>query len=166
MNPDLRSAFVADMTTATLTFSREFDAPRALVWRAWTEAQLLDRWFAPEPLTATTKSMDFRDGGHWHFAMIMPDGTEHWSRFDYVSIRPGEGFEALDGFSDAAGGINPDLPRSTWVAEFEDHGPRCVVRSVTRYASAADLQIVIDMGMEAGVRSTWERLDALLPSLA
>ena len=118
MTSDLRFDFVANKAARTLTIAREFAGPRQLVWDCYTKSELLDQWFAPKPLTTRTKHMDFRPGGYWHFAMIMPDGQEYWSRQDYQSIDPINGYTALDGFSDETGQVNPDLPRSTLQVTF------------------------------------------------
>ena len=71
-----------------LIVKREFDAPLSKVWDAHTKSELLEQWFAPKPLSAKTKSMDFRDGGHWIYAMVEPGGKEHWGRTDYLKIKP------------------------------------------------------------------------------
>ncbi len=63
MISDQPLGITADLQKNQLTIRRRFDAPRALVWACYTRAELLDQWFAPEPLTARTKSMDFREGG-------------------------------------------------------------------------------------------------------
>lgn len=165
MSPDLRFAFLADRTRHRITIEREFAARQSMVWDCYTKRDLLDRWFAPKPLTTRTKFMDFRAGGCWHYAMIMPDGTEFWSRLDYETIAPISGFTALEGFSDCDGNLNPDMPRAHWKVDFSERNGRAVVRTVVAYRSAEDLQKVIDMGMEAGMTSTLERLDELLIEL-
>ena len=75
----LQFDFLADKEKNTLTIRREFMANRQLVWDCYTKSDLLDRWFAPKPFTTKTKSMEFREGGHWHYAMVEPDGKEYWS---------------------------------------------------------------------------------------
>lgn len=166
MADELAFDFEVDREAATITVTRDFAAGRQLVWDCHTRSELLDRWFAPRPLTTKTASMAFRPGGHWHYAMVDPSGQEYWGRLDYLEIRPIEGYVALDAFSDASGALNPDLPRARWEVSFAERGALCRVRTLVRYASAADLQTVIDMGMEAGLRSTLERLDELLVDLA
>jgi len=166
MTSDLRFDFIANKAARTLTIAREFAGPRQLVWDCYTKSELLDQWFAPKPLTTRTKHMDFRPGGYWHFAMIMPDGQEYWSRQDYQSIDPINGYTALDGFSDETGQVNPDLPRSTLHVTFTDLSDHTLVTTVVTYASSEDLQKVIDMGMKEGLTSTLERLDELLQRIA
>jgi len=168
MKADLQFDFLVDRDKSTLTIVREFAAKRQLVWECHTKSELLDRWFAPTPLVTKTKSMEFRDGGHWHYAMVDPEGQEYWGRLDYLTIRPLDGYAALDGFSDETGALNPDPPRSRWDVEFTDAGPHCahcLVRTVVSYASAQDLETVIGMGMKEGLTATLDRLDELLLTL-
>jgi uncharacterized protein YndB with AHSA1/START domain len=165
VKPDLRFEFEADKDRSTITVIREFDGPRQLVWDCHTKRELLDRWFAPKPLTTKTKHMDFRPGGYWHYAMITPDGEKYWSRLDYETVDPIDGYSAQDGFCDEAGAVNPDLPRSQWKVAFVDENGRTLVTTVVQYASAEALQAVIAMGMKEGLASTLERLDELLPLL-
>lgn len=165
MKPGLHYTFQADMQTNQITIRREFDAPKTLVWDCYTKAELLDQWFAPEPFVAKTKSMDFREGGHWHFAMVDPDGNEHWVRFDYEKIDPKDSYCAQDAFSDAEGGINPDLPVSTWDVTFEDKTSRTQVQIISTYETPEALQQVVDMGMKEGLEATLSALDKLLERL-
>lgn len=166
MTPDLRFDFNADKANAKLTIAREFDAGRQLVWDCHTKQDLLDQWFAPKGLTTKTKHMDFRDGGYWHYAMIMPDGQSFWNRLDYQTVDPIDGYTAMDGFCDETGTVNPDMPRSQWTVTFTEAAHRTLVTTVVQYDSAEGLQKAIDMGLEAGMASTLDRLDELLPALA
>jgi uncharacterized protein YndB with AHSA1/START domain len=162
MSPELRFEFIVDQPNSTLTVKREFAGPRQLVWDCHTRAELLDRWYAPKPLTAKTTHMDFREGGHWHFAMIMPNGQAFWSRMGYEKIDPIDGYRALDGFTDETGVVNPDMPRSRQDVRFTDAQDRTLVTTVIQYNSPDDIQKVLDMGMQEGLTSTLERLDELL----
>ena len=162
MNPKLQFDFLVDKAKNTMTIRREYTAKRQLVWDCHTKRELLDQWFAPKPLTTKTKSMDFRAGGHWHYAMVAPDGQEYWGKLDYQTIRPIDNYTALDGFSDASGAVNPDLPRSEWDVTFLDHGAHTLVENIVSYKSAEALQKVMDMGMKEGMTSTLDRLDELL----
>lgn len=157
--------FIADKEKNTITVKREFAAERQLVWDCHTKSELLDQWFAPKPFTTKTKKMEFREGGCWHYAMVDPNGTEYWGLTDYLSIKPIDQYTALDAFSDAEGAINPDLPRATWVVDFEDYNENSLVTTVVTYQSLADLETVLNMGMQEGLTSTLERLDDLLTIL-
>ena len=166
MKADLHFRFLADVQAHTLTITRAFAADRATVWACYTTSELLDRWFAPAPMTTKTKHMEFREGGYWHYAMVAPDGTEYWGRIDYCEIDPIDRYTARDAFSDASGRPNTDMPIADWVVSFADKGDQTLVRIIVTYASAAELQTVIDMGMEAGMTATFDKLDSLIATLA
>ena len=97
--------------------------------------------------------------------MIEPNGNEHWGYTQYVEIDPINSYVSLDAFSNEHGEINTDLPRASWIVTFTDMKVHTLVQTVVTYGSLADLEAVINMGMEAGITSTLERLDVLLESL-
>jgi uncharacterized protein YndB with AHSA1/START domain len=165
MKSDLQFDFLVDKDKNTLTIRREFLANRQLVWDAYTKSELLDQWFAPKPLTTKTRSMDFREGGHWLYAMVEPNGTEYWGRMDYVKIKPIENYTGLDGFCNENGELNTQLPQANWNVTFTDLGANALVETIVTYQSLNDLETVIQMGMQEGLTSTLERLDDLLVTL-
>lgn len=162
MTVNLQFDFLVDKEKNTITIKREFAAKRQLVWDCYTKSELLDRWFAPKPLTTKTRSMDFREGGLWHYAMVEPNGQEYWGRMDYQTIQAIDYYTALDGFCDDTGALNPQLPRSQWKVSFSDQATHTLVETVVSYASAEAIQQVINMGLKDGMTSTLERLDELL----
>lgn len=165
MKAELRFDFLVDKEKNSITVKREFAARRQLVWDCHTKRELLDQWFAPQPLVVKTKHMEFREGGHWHFAMVTPDGQAFWSRLDYHAINPIDGYAAFDAFSDETGAVNAELPRARWDVAFTDAKERTLVTTIILYASSDDVQKAIDMGLKDGLASTLERLDQLLPAL-
>ncbi|MBO9512591.1 MAG: SRPBCC domain-containing protein [Variovorax sp.] len=169
MKADVQFEFLVDEEKNTITIKRKFAARRQLVWNCYTQSELLDRWFAPKPLTTKTKFMDFSEGGHWHYAMVEPHGQEYWGRMDYQTIRPIDSYTSLDGFCDATGELNPALPRSRWHVAFSDPSaagaPHTLVETVVSYASPEALRQVMQMGLKEGLTSTLERLDELLLEL-
>ncbi|MDM0044519.1 SRPBCC domain-containing protein [Variovorax dokdonensis] len=166
MKAELQFDFVVGDDKRTLVIKREFAAKRQLVWDCHTKSELLDQWFAPKPLTAKTKFMDFKEGGHWLYAMVEPNGTEYWGRTDFQTIHPIDNYTALDGFCDSNGTLNPELPRAEWDVTFSDLGAHTLVQTVARYASPQALEQVMQMGMKDGMTSTMERLDELLLVIA
>lgn len=165
MKQDLQLDFIVDKKKNTITVKREFAANRQLVWDCYTKSELLDLWFAPKPLTAKTKSMDFKEGGHWHYAMCEPNGKEHWGWTVYIKIKPIDYYTSVDSFCNAEGDINNDLPRAQWKTTFTDKRENALVETVVTYGSLIDLEAVINMGMKKGLTSTLERLDDLLLTL-
>lgn len=162
---NLQFEFLVDKQNNTITVQREFAAARQLVWDCYTKSDLLDKWFSPRPLTTKTKSMDFKEGGHWIYAMVEPNGTEYWGRLDYLKIRPIDFYSALDGFCDPEGNLNQEMPRSEWAVNFKEEGENALVETVITYSSLEDLETVIKMGVKEGMTSTLERLDDLLLTL-
>ena len=165
MKTQLHFDFLVDKENNTITIRREFAARVELLWDAYTKSELLDQWFAPKPWKARTKTMDFRKGGFWLYAMCGPQGEEHWGRMDYIKIRPIESYTAFDGFCDSEGKINPDLPRAHWDATFEALSENSKVQSVVTYQSLKDLETVIQMGLKEGLTMALEGLDKLLTKL-
>lgn len=165
MKPNLQFDFIVDKESSQLTLRREFLANRQLVWDCYTKGELLNQWFAPKPLMTKTKSMEFEEGGHWHYAMVDANGTEYWGYTEYVTINAIDYYTSLDTFSNEKGEINKDLPRAKWKVEFIDKDERTLVETVIKYNSLADLETVIQMGMEQGMTMTLEKLDELLITL-
>lgn len=163
MKNNLQFDFLVDRESNTI--KRAFAANRQIVWDCYTKSKLLDQWFAPKPFSTQTGTMDFREGGHWLYAMIDPNGPEHWGRIDYLKIQPLKNYTALDGFCDSEGNLNPDLPRAEWNATFSDLDENTMMETVVTYKSLIDLETVIQMGMKEGLISTLERLDDLLLTL-
>ena len=115
-----------------IVITRDFDAPRKLVWRAWTEPALLMRWWGPGGFTAPVCRVDLRVGGSYLFCMRSPEGKDYWSTGIYREIVEPERIVFTDFFADEEGnpvpathyGMSPDWPAEMLVrvtfAEHED----------------------------------------------
>lgn len=104
--------FIVDKTTKTVFFNREFAAPLSLVWDAFNTPELLDQWTAPKPWTAKMKFMNFEVGGRRFYAMVSPEGEDHWSVQKYTAISPKTNFKMSNALADKD--ENPELPGSDW----------------------------------------------------
>jgi uncharacterized protein YndB with AHSA1/START domain len=162
MKTSLLMDFSVDKANKKITVKREFEAPLKNVWAAWTQADLLDQWWAPNPWKAKTKKQEFKEGGTWLYAMEGPGGEQHWARADYKSIQPMKNYSLLDAFCDNNGNINKELPRSTWNVEFNDKGDSTIVNIVITHDKLEDLESIIKMGFKEGFTAGMENLDALL----
>ncbi len=120
MNKSLLMNFSVDKTNKKINVEREFVAPLDKVWAAWTQSEILDKWWAPKPWKSETKKQDFREGGHWLYAMVGPNGEKHWARADYKTIKPQKSYSLRDAFCDENGNISAGLPGADWVASFSD----------------------------------------------
>ncbi|MDX1479339.1 MAG: SRPBCC domain-containing protein [Saprospiraceae bacterium] len=145
--------------------SRAFNGPVELVWRAWTEPELLARWWAPRPWKAVTKHMDFREGGHWLYCMQGPDGEQHWGRANYHKIVVHDYFDAEDVFCDEEGNVNTELPGTRWHVTFTplENGTRVDVH--TKFDSVEAMRQLIAMGVKEGTTMAHDNLDALLEEI-
>jgi uncharacterized protein YndB with AHSA1/START domain len=91
--------------TEPFVITREFNAPRELVWKAWTEQARMKEWFSPKGFTRRYAKMDFRPGGIYHYGLVTPDGKEFWGKFVYREIVAPEKILWVNSFSDKDGGI-------------------------------------------------------------
>ena len=113
-----------------MVVTRIFDAPRELVWKAWTEAKYIMQWWGPKGFTAPVCKMDFRVGGKLLCCMRSPDGQEGWNAVEYYEIVAYEKIVSLMYFSDPEGnkidpaqlGIEPAIEGAYDVTLFEDLG--------------------------------------------
>jgi len=155
--------FIVNKETKTVTVKREFLANRNLVWSAWTEPEILDQWWAPKPYVSKTKSMDFKVGGRRFYAMVSPEGQEHWSIQKYTSIRPKTNFKMLNAFADKD--ENPELPGSNWDLDFIEKGEKTKVIITIYNESLSRMEKMIEMGFKEGFTATLNYLETLLSTL-
>ena len=165
MSKNLAFDFVVDKENKTITVTREFAAPLPVVWDAYTKRELLDQWWAPKPWKARTKSLDFKTGGRWHYAMVGPEGEEHWAVAEYSDVEFQKKFVGTDAFTDADGNVNKDMPQSRWQVSFTDKEEVTLVEFKITYPDLAQLEATIQMGFKEGLSMAMEGLDELLPSL-
>ncbi|SFC03902.1 PhnB protein [Flexibacter flexilis DSM 6793] len=159
MNKAILFDFRVDKPNKKILVERSFNAPVALVWAAWTEADLLDLWWAPKPWRAETKSMNFVEGGRWHYAMVSPEGEKHWCVCDYEQISPEQHYQAIDAFADANANINMTMPRTRWNNHFTPDGERTVVNVQITFDKLEDLEALVQMGFKEGFTMGMENLD-------
>ncbi len=151
-----------DLDNKRLLIEREFDAPVAQVWKAWTDSNLLDQWWAPKPWRAETKAMDFREGGQWLYCMVGPDHSRTWCQVNYESIIAEKSFTAEDAFCDENGNKNTSFPSMHWENEFSATQSGTRVRVEITFTSVEDLEKIIEMGFEPGFAAALGNLDELL----
>ncbi|MDQ0061746.1 SRPBCC domain-containing protein [Paenibacillus harenae] len=144
---------------------RVFNAPKELVFKAFSEAEHLKQWWGPRGWTLTACTIDFRPGGVWHYCMKCIDenqgdffGFESWGKGVYGEIVEQEKIVYTDYFSDAEGNESEDMPPSLITLVFEEQDGKTKVLSRSRFHSAEALQASVEMGMEQGIRETWDRL--------
>ena len=161
MKTNLQMDFTVDKATSTVNVKREFNAPLSNVWSAWTEPEILDQWWAPAPWKSRTKRMDFKEGSQRLYAMVGPEGEEHWALADYTSITPKTNFKYLDAFCDSEGHLNTEFPRSDWNVSFSEKDKLTVVDIKIKHEKLSDLEQIIAMGFKEGFTIAMEGLDTI-----
>jgi uncharacterized protein YndB with AHSA1/START domain len=154
-----KTEITAEPGVPLIVISRDFDAPRDLVYRAYTEPELLVQWVGPRELITTVDSFDVRDGGRWRYVQRDPAGNDH-------------GFHGI-----FHGTPSPDRIVQTFEYEgvpghvmlqtttFDERDGSTQVRVVASFQSVANRDGMVASGMERGVRDGDERLGELLATL-
>ena len=148
-----------------VTVERVMEAPREVVWRAWSECEHFARWYGPEGFTLPTCEMDFRVGGTHLWGMRSPDGWEMWTTGVYREIDPVERFSTTEVTCDADGnpanGPGMDAPMETLLTVvLEDLGGGQTKMSVSQTGWA-------DPSMAGGAGAGWmQALEKLADALA
>jgi uncharacterized protein YndB with AHSA1/START domain len=165
MENQMKTALLKDLDQKKITVRREFAASPALVWRAWTESELLDQWWAPRPWMTKTKHLNFSEGGSWLYAMSGPDGIPIWSLVEFSSIVKNKRFKAVSCFCDEKGNKNADFPIMTWKNAFLPSGKGTTVEVEISFNREADFKKIIEMGFQAGFTAALGNLDELLEKI-
>jgi uncharacterized protein YndB with AHSA1/START domain len=160
MKNNLQFDLTVDEAKQTVFITREFEADLALVWDAFTKAELLDQWVAPKPWTSKTKFMDFKVGGRRFYAMVSPEGQEMWALQKYTSISPKTNFKMFNAFADKD--ENPQLPGSDWDYTFSEQGGKTKVVITIYNESLERMKKMIEMGFKEGFKMSIDNLDDLL----
>jgi len=103
--------------SSEFVISRVLNAPRDLVWRAFTEPDRMKEWWGPKGFTVHVSKMDLRAGGIYHYGMKAPDGTPMWGKFVFREIQAPERMVMLSSFSDEAGGTTRHPMAPVWPLE-------------------------------------------------
>ncbi|MFI5159303.1 MAG: SRPBCC domain-containing protein [Sphingobacteriales bacterium] len=157
-----KTVFTKDLTNRKMHVSREFAAPLEKVWAAWTEKDLIEKWIAPKPWHAETKSYSFSEGGTWLYAMVGPEGQKQWSRFDFDTIKPMQSYKQTSKFSDENGNTAEDYAGMQWFIQFfpTENGTRVDVELYVEDPAA--LEKLLTMGFEGGFTMSLGNLNELL----
>ena len=156
---------IAPSSDRELVLARIIDAPRASIWRCWTEPELVTQWFVPKPWSVPRAEMDVRPGGSSLIVMADPDGNEYPNPGVYLDVVPNEKLVFTDAFTSA---WQPSgKPFMVGIVALEDAG-----EGRTRYVATARHWTVEDreqhekMGFHEGWGICAEQLEALAKSLS
>ena len=143
-----------------IVMTRVFDAPRELVFEAHSKCEHLEKWWGPRKYTLAVCEIDFRPGGAYRFVQRGPDGDEHGFRGEFREIVTPERIVWTFEYESMPGHVSVDT------LTFEDLGGRTKLTAHSLFDSVEDRDGMLQSGMEAGARETWDRLAEHLRSIA
>ena len=172
----LEAYLTRELAGPPFVIRRTFKASRERVYRAWTEPEQLQRWWAPPGFALGVHAREFRHGGRFHYSMATPDGHLMWGRFHYRELVPSRLIVSLVAFSDAQGGLARHPMSATWpmetlhFASFTDEGGRTTLTLESfPYRATEEERATFRAGfasMTQGFGGTFNQLEAYLASLA
>ena len=151
-----------------LVIIREFDAPRDLVWKVWTEPKHIEKWWGPRGFDTKVESMDLKVGGRAVYVMTGPDGTEYPVSGKILELDPPKKIVSTDEFGDGFQDAHPgeDLPQGMIsTAVFDDLGDRCRLTLTVSHPTIEDRKKHEAMGVVAGWNSSFDCMDDYLAEL-
>lgn len=160
------SSVVNDPEALTLTVVADFPVPVERLWNAYADPRQLEKFWGPPEYPAKFTRHDLFPGGRSHYVMTGPEGEKAPGFWEFLSVDPGKTFEVRDGFADEAGSENTAMPSMRMVFGFEATEGGSRVTTVTYFASAEQLEQLMAMGMDEGMRSAMGQIDGVLADLA
>ena len=143
-----------------LIISRTFDAPRDLLFRMWSSCEHLKHWWGPKEWPMKECTMDFREGGVWHYCLRGPkEGDASWGKAVYQEIKKPEKIVYEDCFADKDGNVSEEMPAMLITVEFIRHDDKTELLSSTVFDSPETLKSIVEMGAVEGMNSSLDRLE-------
>jgi len=152
----------------SLFLEQVFPASRDQVFQAFTDGELLKKWWGPNGWELTYCAIDAAPEGEWHYCLTCTDnskeyaGQQSWGKSIYVEVDAPNRIVYRDFYANEQGEIDPNVPEALVSIQFSDQAKFTRVVSETRYSSKEELDNVMKMGLVAGITETWMRLDKLL----
>ena len=159
------TSVTSDTDTLTMTVVADFAASVQRLWEAYVDPRQLERFWGPPTYPATFTRHDAAVGGRSAYTMTGPEGESHGGYWEWLSVDHQKSFEVRDGFASPDGEPNAEMPsmRMHYVFEATPAGSR--VTTTTHFGSLTDLEQLVGMGMEEGMREAMGQMDAVLADL-
>jgi len=159
--------------TATLTLptdeqiliSREFDAPKHLVYKAWTTPELVEQWWHAKRGEVTVVEIDLRVGGKWRYVMVADGGFEVGFHGEYREVVPNERIVSTEVYEGLPEGVSEEDAATLNTATFAEVNGRTTVTLLIQATSKVSRDAIIDSGMEAGLQDALDLLEETANSL-
>jgi len=152
-------------TDEQILITREFDAPRHLVYKAWTTPELVKRWWHANRGEVTIVEIDLRVGGKWRYVMVTEDGFEVGFHGEYREVVPNERIVSTEVYEGLPEGVSEEEGATVNTATFIDAGGRTTVTLLIQATSKVSRDAIIDSGMESGLQDALDLLQQVANSL-
>lgn len=159
------TSITKDPTALTMTVIADFAVPVQRLWEAYADPRQLEKFWGPPTYPATFTRHDAVPGGRSAYAMTGPEGDVSRGYWQWLSVTPHHSFEVLDGFANADGSPNVELPSMRMVFAFEPMQEGARVTTTTYLNTAEELSSLIDMGMEEGLKQAMAQMEDVLADL-
>ncbi len=148
-----------------ILITREFDAPRHLVYKAWSTPELVKRWWHANRGKVTVVEIDLRVGGKWRYVMVADDGMEVGFHGEYREIVPDERIVSTEIYEGLPEGVSEEEGATVNTATFAEENGRTTVTLLIQATSKISRDAIIDSGMEAGLQDALDLLEQTANSL-
>jgi uncharacterized protein YndB with AHSA1/START domain len=160
-----RQAQVTLPTDEQILITREFDAPRHLVFKAFTTPELVKRWWHANRGVMRSAEIDFRVGGKWRYVSVTPDGFEVGFRGEYLEIVPNERVVSTEFYEGVPEGVSEEDATTVNTATFTEADGRTTLTILVQAPNKVTRDAIIDSGMEAGLQDALQLLEEVANSL-
>jgi uncharacterized protein YndB with AHSA1/START domain len=152
-----------DLEALTMTVTAEYDVPAERAWQLWADPRQLERWWGPPTYPATVAEHDLTPGGSVEYYMTSPEGEKYAGWWEVLEAEPPRHLIVKDGFADADGCRNAELPTTLMRVSIADRDEGGVVITIlSTFASLDALEQLLAMGMEDGLMAAMGQIDAIL----
>ena len=152
-----------DTQSLTMTLDAEFDASPERVWQLWADPRQLERWWGPPTYPATFTAHDLRPGGRAEYHMTGPEGDQPRGYWEIIEVDPPRHILVHDGFANADGSPNRDMPEGEMRVAIEAIGDGRTRMSIeSTFPSVEVMEQLLSMGMEEGLKQAVGQIDAIL----
>jgi len=155
-----------DPEALTMTVVADFTAPVRRLWDAYADPRQIEKFWGPPEYPATFVRHDVTPGGRSEYYMTGPDGDKSAGYWEFLSVDAPHSFEVRDGFAGDDGAPNPDMPSMRMTFEFSETENGSRLTTTTHFGSVEELEQLIGMGMEEGMRAAMGQIDDVLADLA
>ena len=160
-----RKAKVTLPTDEQILITREFDAPRHLVYKAWTTPELVKRWWNAKRGEVTVAEIDLRVGGKWRYVQVTPDGFEVGFHGEYREIIRNERLVTTEIYEGLPEGVSEDDAATLNTATFEEEDGRTTLTILVQTKNKTSRDAIIESGMEDGLQDALDLAEEVVRSL-